>query len=289
MEPALSHAEPTARSPRLALRIAAGALLLLGVAALYRAPFQFLWTTWWNDPYATHGLPVFLAALALAAWRLHRAPASAEPVPAWALLGLPLAGAVYLAGLLRGDAYLLTWSFLVLVAAVALASGGLARLRLLAAPLLLAALTFPTPWTLQVCVWLQDGATTATAFLLGLVGVPLARGLTTLATGDLVFEVTPACSGFQSAVSLLAVGAVIATVFPMPPTRRRLVLALAVPVALALNVARLLAVVGIGLAWGAPAAEGFFHGFSSAVLFVAETLALLAVAGALSRPKGAAA
>ncbi|MEA3200771.1 MAG: hypothetical protein QOE90_2199 [Thermoplasmata archaeon] len=283
MEPAHPLVEPSTR-PRLSWRIAVGAILLAGLAFLFRAPALFVWRAWWSDPYYTHGLPVFLAAAGLAAWRLARAPALTAPVPAWALLGLPAALGLYLVGFLRADAYFLTWSFLALAAAVALATG---RLRLLAAPLLLAALALPTPWTIQVCVWLQDGATAATAALLGLAGVPLERGLTTLTSGALAFEVTPACSGFQSAVSLLAVGAAIATLFPMSKARRRVVLALAVPLALALNVARLIAVVAIGLRWGADAAEGFFHGFSSALIFLAETIVLLAAAGLLSRPREA--
>src|SRR5581483_10780821 len=230
------------RSPAVARRVA-GAFVLLGVLLLYRAPARFVWNAWLSDPYYAHGLPVFAAAVALAAWRLWKAPRAEASVPAWALLGLPLAGA----------------------------------------PLLLAALALPTPWTIQVCVALQDGATAATGFLLSLAGIALERGLTTLTAGGLSFEVTPACSGFQSAVSLLAVGAGIATIFPR---RAGLVLALAVPVALALNVLRLVLVVLIGLAWGPGAAEGFFHGLSDALIFVAETLLLLAVAGALSRPRG---
>jgi len=285
VEPAHPLVKAPGRSPAVARRVA-GAFVLLGVLLLYRAPARFVWNAWLSDPYYAHGLPVFAAAVALAAWRLWKAPRAEASVPAWALLGLPLAGALYLAGLLRADAYLLSWSALALAASVALASGGWPRLRLVGAPLLLAALALPTPWTIQVCVALQDGATAATGFLLSLAGIALERGLTTLTAGGLSFEVTPACSGFQSAVSLLAVGAGIATIFPR---RAGLVLALAVPVALALNVLRLVLVVLIGLAWGPGAAEGFFHGLSDALIFVAETLLLLAVAGALSRPRGRAA
>lgn len=287
MEPANPFVRDPAAPRPVATRVVAGSLLLLALAFLYRAPAAFVWKAWWGDPYYTHGLPVFVIALGLAAWRLWRAPARPAPVSAWGLLALPVPLALYVLGLLRADAYLLVWSAPLLAAAIALATGGLARVRLLAAPLLLVALALPTPWTLEACVWLQDGATAATATLLGLVGVPLERGLTTLSSGALVFEVTPACSGFQSAVSLLAVGAGIATLFPTSGARRRVVLALAVPVALALNVARLVAVVAVGLAWGSDAAEGFFHGFSSALIFVGETLILLAVAGAFSRPRRA--
>src|SRR5439155_17532643 len=107
--------------------------------------------------------------------------------------------------------------------------------------------------------------------------------LTTFDVGALSFEVTPQCSGFQSAISLLAIGALVVALLPMTARRKALVLGAAVPLALVLNVARILAVVGIGLRWGADAAEGFFHQWSSAAIFLLETLALLAIAGAFAK------
>lgn len=284
-----SSREPGVRgvpvSPRPLLRALPWAVpLAAALLLLFRAPALWVWRAWWADPYYTHGLPVFLAAAGLAAWRLRRAGHAPAPVPAWGLLGIPLAAALYLAGFLLHSPHLLAWSGLAGLAALALATGGPARVRLLAGPFLLAALTLPTPWTLPVGVALQDLATRGGAALLALLGVPLAVGLTTFSTGGLAFEVTPACSGFQGAVALLALAALVAAAFPMPPARRRLVLLAAVPLALLLNVVRIAAVVLVGLQWGADAAEGFFHGASSALLFLAEALVLLLLAGAHRRP-----
>ena len=279
---------PTASARRaLALRAALWATpVLLAAVLLLRAPALFVWNAWWNDPYYTHGLPVFLVAAGLAAWRLRRAAPPAAPAPAWGLALLPLAGLVWLAGFLDRSAHLMVWSVPALLAALAFATGGAARLRLLAGPLLLLALTLPTPWTFPVGVALQDVATDASAAALALLGIPLVVGLTTFSTGGLTFEVTPACSGFQSAVGLLALAALVAALFPMSTRRRRALLLAAVPLALLLNVARIVAVVLVGLRWGAEAAEGFFHGASSLLLFLVEAALLLLAAGALRKPKG---
>lgn len=281
MQPTAATQEPPARAFPVGRAVAA-TLLLAALAFLYRAPALFVWDAWQADPYYAHGVAVFVVAAGLAAWRLWKAPAAPAALPAWSLLGIPAALGLYLAGFLRADAYVLAWSGLALAAAVALATGGAARVRLVAAPLVLAALTLPTPWTLELGVALQDAATRAAAWSLGLVGIPVERGLTSLASGPLVFDVTPACSGLTSAVSLLALAALVGTVFP---ARRVLVGALAIPLALLLNVLRIDAVILVGLRWGADAAEGFFHGASSGLIFLVETVLLLALAGALRRPR----
>lgn len=269
----------TLRVQHIVLAAAAAAALLL----LYRAPSLWLWNAWRTDPYYEHGVLVAALALGLTIWRLRKSTGSTA-VPAWCALGIPFAAGVYLYGLRTGSAHLMVWSIPLLAAAVALATGGVPRLRLLTAPLLLLALAIPTPWTLELGLALQRLATGASVAALGAVGVPLESSVYGFSVGDLAFEVTAACSGFQSAISLLAVAAVVVAVVPTPPRRAALVLGAAVPVALALNVARILAVVGVGLGWGTAAAEGFFHGGSSAILFLAETLVVLALAGLLKRP-----
>lgn len=255
-------------------------LIATALAFLYRSAAVFVWKAWLNDPYYTHGLVVFATALGLAGWRLVKTPATSEP-PAWAPVTILAAGGVFVAGFVLHDPYLVVWSALALGISVALLTGGVARIRSLAMPFLLVATTLPTAWTLEVGSRLQLVAFGAATAILRATGVDLQQSVTTFSVGDLSFEVTAACSGFQSAVSLIALGAVIATVFRLPPRRRWAVLLAAAPVALVLNVGRILAVVAVGVNHGASAAEGFFHHWSSGLLFVAETIVLLAIAGVL--------
>lgn len=279
----LSSATTSAASTpfaRRGLAVAYLALVAVALLFLYRTAAVFVWKAWLNDPYYTHGIVVFATAVGLAAWRLARSPAASE-APAWAPVTLLPGAALFLAGFVLHDPYLVVWSALALAAAVAFLTGGAARLRSLAMPLLLVATTLPTAWTLEVGSRLQLVAFAAATLVLRPVGVDLSQGVTTFSVGDLAFEVTPACSGFQSAVSLVALGAVIATVFRLTPARRWAVLLAAAPIALVLNVARIVAVVGVGMRYGAAAAEGFFHTWSSGLLFVAETIVLLAIAGVL--------
>lgn len=280
------HTAPTA-SPATAFLYRRGPVLVYAVliatalAFLYRSAAVFVWKAWLNDPYYTHGLVVFTTALCLAAWRLAKTPATSQP-PAWAPITILAAGGVFVAGFVLHDTYLLVWSALALGVSVAILTGGVERVRSLAMPFLLVATTLPTPWTLELGYRLQLVAFGAATWALRAIGIDLEMGLTTFSVGELSFEVTPACSGFQSAISLLALGAVIATIFRLSPRRRWVVLLAAAPVALVLNVGRILAVVGVGVNYGAAAAEGFFHNWSSALLFVVETIVLLAIAGLLT-------
>lgn len=263
-------------------RLAPFLLLLPILALLYRSPAQFVWRAWETDPYYTHGLPVALLALGLAAWLILRAPAQPGAHKGAVLALALLAGATYLAGLRLHNAYYLTWSLVPLLGAIALATGGAPRLKAAGLPLLLLAVTLPTPWMLDLGITMQNGAMMASAKILVLLGVALQSGLTTMEVDGITFEVNAACSGLQSAMSLLAIAAVVGVV---APKRRWLLLALALPIALVLNLARILAVVAVALHMGPAAAEGFFHGASSLLLFIAETLVLVLVAGPMRLPK----
>ena len=270
---------PTRRWLRITL---AATLVILVVALAYRAALVFLWNTWTTDAYYTHGIPVAFAAALLAAWRWWRGDASDAPSYAPFVLAIPVF--VYVAGLRLVSAHLVLWSLPALLLAVAFAAGGAARARAMLAPVALFALTLPTPWTLPFGLAMQQASAFAAGAILALVGIGFSVDITTLHAGDLVFEVTPACSGFQSAVSLLALAALVAALVPMSRARRATMLVAAVPLALVLNVARILAIVGIGLRWGTDAAEGFFHNASGLLLFLGEVLVLSAIAGLVRAP-----
>lgn len=269
------------RAASLAGLAVAGLLLVV----LYRAPALWLWNAWTTDPYLTHGLLVAALAVGLGLWRARGTP-NVAPGP-WHALALAAAGAVYLLGFRLHSPHVLVWSLWAFLAALAFATGGAPRLARAAPALGLLALALPLPWTAEVGAWLQGLAYAASVAALGWMGVPVEHGLLTFRARDVEFAVTPVCSGFQSAVSLLALAAVVVLVVEMPRWRRAAILAAAVPLALLLNVVRILAVVAVGLRFGPEAAESFFHEASSAALFLAETLALLLLSGVLWRRKEA--
>jgi exosortase len=97
--------------------------------------------------------------------------------------------------------------------------------------------------------------------------------------------VVEACSGIRSLVSLLTLAIILGALTEQRVWARLLLAALAFPVAIAANAAR---VAGTGLmaAWiGPQAAQGFLHEFSGWVVFVVAFALLLATHRAFPGPQ----
>jgi exosortase/archaeosortase family protein len=77
--------------------------------------------------------------------------------------------------------------------------------------------------------------------------------------------------------------AAVVAFFPISIPRRVLTMAAAVPLALALNLVRIVVVVEIALHYGAAQAEGFFHEFSSALVFLLGFMSVALISGIVSK------
>jgi exosortase len=82
-----------------------------------------------------------------------------------------------------------------------------------------------------------------------------------------VLRIENACSGMQSLISLLALGALFAYLAHGSFVKRTLLFLAAVPIALAVNVLRISALCVVGSATTIETASGFFHDASGFVLF----------------------
>ena len=76
------------------------------------------------------------------------------------------------------------------------------------------------------------------------------------------------CGGLRSAIALVTLIAALVYVVEGPPIRRLFLLTLAVPIALAANIVRLVILLGIANQWGAAAGLDYFHNWASPVLFL---------------------
>ena len=113
------------------------------------------------------------------------------------------------------------------------------------------------------------------------IGIPALREGNIIELAALKLQVVEACSGIRSLMTLATL-AVVYGYFFESQWWRWVVLVLAVlPIAVLTNAARV-AVTGIlAHTWGAAVAEGFLHGFSGTLVFVAAVLLLLACGKAL--------
>jgi exosortase len=114
---------------------------------------------------------------------------------------------------------------------------------------------------------LQGVTAVGAGTLAGLVGVPVVRDGLVLSSDRFNVVVAEGCSGMSSLVALLALAALWTHAAAGPAWARALVLLSAAPLVVLANSLRVALVLVVADLFGQPAALGYFHGFSSLVLF----------------------
>lgn len=257
--------------------IPAVAFALLLVA--YADTFQTLWRAWMHNPNYSHGFlipPIALALVWLSRRRLARVPAA----PSWGgLLLLGPAVLLHVVGV-RGDvAMFQAHSFILVLAGLVWTWFGWAMLRAVSFPvafLFFAAPTFPVIIN-RLSFALQSVAAFSAVRLAQALGAAVTRegpqGM------DLYFPsgmltVEGACSGLNSLIALLALGALFAYFSNCPLWRRWLLFFLSAPVALAANIVRITSLCVYAALTTAERAAGLFHDIGGFVLFAVALVVL---------------
>jgi exosortase len=256
---AMSHADPNAR-PSAAPRIGAAATTTVALAGLLATAFYALfWSEWRHNPDLSHAVftPILFVVL------LHEARARGPwrwlPASPWVAFATALAFMVGFVLLAVGGLYAvaLDWSHalvgFVLAAALAAlllaALLGLAGERVCVVPLNWPALAAIALWPLSAPIppgtytrltgALQLWVTGVVLHALDLLGVPAIQdgNVLTLAHGVQV-GVEEACSGVRSLVACVVAGIFFSATLVRRPAARVLLLVLAAPLALVMNVVR---------------------------------------------------
>ncbi len=210
---------------------------LAGIAflALFREPMVLLAQDWWNLPEAGHGL--LLAPVAL--WLAWRAGIRADATPNHALGIAMLVAAVairYVSGL-AAEQFTMRQSMVLAAAALTVYQFGFRQILSWWLPFTLIALSVPLPElvTQALALPLQFKASQMGALLLE------ARHVPVLVTGNVIripgheLFVTEACSGLRSLTALLSVGVLMGALMLRYPISRVMLIAVAIPVAIAIN------------------------------------------------------
>jgi exosortase len=260
------------RQDRAVRRIEWGPFILLGVllVVLYDHISVKLVRDWHELPDFGHGFLIpFFAAFLL--WDNREKLLSTPVRPSWAGIWLVAAGLFELmVGIFGADLFIQRTSFLLLTAGLVwtlLGKEMLGKVKFVLFVLLLA-IPLPTIVLNQITFPLQLRASEYASALLRMAQVPVLQDGNIIQLPAMELEVAEACSGIRSLMSLFTV-AVIYGYFLERTTWRRVVLALAsIPIAVAVNVARIF---GTGLSvqyWDPVKAMGFFHEFSGWLMFL---------------------
>ncbi len=167
-----------------------------------------------------------------------------------------------------------------MLAAVCYAVGGTRLLRIAAVPLALLALSVPPPGFLQdpALLALKSAVMKTSVSLLQASGYTIAAlGNRILVPGHELF-MADACSGLTSIVSLSPLAVVVAYFLSHGIWRRALVVASAVPLALATNIVRVTATIAMVVHFGPEYGQGMIHEGFGVLTFLVGTLGIIGVA-----------
>ncbi len=190
---------------------------------------------------------------------------------------------IYLFSVITAFAFLARMSFFTVVAATVWAVLGSRRARNYAFPLLFLVFAVPPPTSLydQMTIPMKLFATKISCWMLDMGGMAVVRegNIIHLRSGSL--EVADACSGMRSLMTLLTLGAIIGYLSPLPLFRGLLTFVCAIPLAILLNIGRILAATLIAASFGHQAIEGTPHEISGYIALGVGLLGLVGVASLL--------
>lgn len=268
------------------LRFALPALPLAGlVLYLFWPMLAGLFVQWMTDEDYSHGFLIPPVSAYLVWERRHALTALRPRSSLWGYPLIVLAVAMLVVSEAAAFGYPGRLSLPILLAGLALFLGGREYLRILAFPIafLLFMLPLPVPVFNAVAFPLQMFAARVATATLDLLNIPVLREGNVITLAFIKLEVTEACSGIRSLISLLALATIYAYVAHQGALRRGLLVLSAIPIAIATNSGRVALTGILAHAAGVPAAMGFYHMFSGWLVFAVGFGLLVATGRALGR------
>ena len=274
------------RIPPWAWVIGVGALAL--ACALALDGLQLMVKTWTSAEEYSYGFFI-PAVIAFLIWQkrdvLERLPFEGSWVGATlVLLGLGL----LVLGQLATLYIVIQYSFLIVVAGLALTFMGWRGFKSVWIPLLLLVFTIPLPQ------FLYQGLSAGMQLVSSQIGVEIIRwfGISVLLEGNVIdlgnykLQVAEACNGLRYLFPLMALGFIAAYLFKAAWWKRALLFLSTIPITILMNSFRI-AVIGVLVdRWGISMAEGFLHDFEGWVIFMACAGVLVAEMWALAKIGG---
>jgi exosortase len=269
------------------LRGAAPAVVTaLAFLLLFAQPLMLLVRDWWSLPEAGHGLLLAPVALWLA-WKTGLGK-NVTPNRSLGLAMLIVAVVARYAAGLAAEQFTMRASMLLALGGLTVYHYGFRQLLRWWLPFLLGCLAIPLPElvTQAIALPLQFRASRMGAALMEMRGIPVRlTGNVIRIPGHELF-VTEACSGLRSLTALLSLAVLMGGLVLRSPFSRVALVALAIPVAIAINGVRVF-VTGFLVYFVDPAlGSGFMHVTEGWLLFLVSFVCIGGVAWAASRSEG---
>lgn len=263
------------------------AWLALGISflAAYLPTMLGLARVWYSSDDFSHGFLIIPLALYIV-WQQRDKLAGCPIQSFWG--GLPLAACSLLAFLfahLSGMTTLASVSMITFLWGAVLFLFGTAVFRLCLFPLLFLLFMVPVPSQIYAALTLplQLIVTKTTVGLASLMGIPIYREGNVIQLSDMTFQVVQACSGLRSIMTMLTLGAVMGYFSLRSPLLRTILMVAGIPIAIVINIIRVLSLVVAYQFFKLDLAEGTAHTILGLVVFVAALGIFLLLQKGLSR------
>lgn len=244
-------------------------LVLAGMVAVFGPTIVWLWGRWtlsvWHNAHGLLLVPIVGYFVREELLTLRHLPRSSN---AWGFAILLPALALHALDAGMHTELLSAGALVLALPGLALLLLGTPRAKAIMVPLLFLALALPIPlsFTERIHLVLRHIATAGAAWAVPMFGVPVFAEGTSLSTAHGTLEVADACSGFSTLYAAVAV-AMLTAYQSASPARRALVLAGAVPIAIASNLLRVIVLVLL-VAWrGGGILDTFVHPLSGIMTF----------------------
>ena len=261
-------APPPAGIKTLPVYLALGALVLFVVA--YFPVFRILAGKWAESEEYSHAfltLPIILYMVYQNRHRVLETPATFTPL---GLVTLLLASALYYFSLLTEVHTVIALAMYLTVLGTVVFLFGIRSLWVLFTPLLLLLMLIPFPDQLyiQLTFPLQLKVSQMSEAIIDLFGIPVHRAGNVLTIPQKSFEVVEACSGLRSVITLLTLSVVMGYFLLMRTTSKLLLVAASIPVAIFVNLIRVVTIVLLFHSFGLDLYEGTLHTVTGLLIFL---------------------
>ncbi len=261
--------------------------ILGGLLVLFIPTFYGLATTLWQEDDYAHG-PIILAVVVWLLWDRHKILLTTDTrraqLPGFVVLIFGLL--LYVSGRSQNINVFEIGSLIPILAGVLLAMRGWPVLRSLWFVLLFSVFLVPFPNVFVDAVTgpLKQAVSFVAENILYAAGYPIARNGVIITIGQYQLLVADACSGINSMFSLTALGLLYLYLVQRKSwLHNGLIVASLLPVAFCANIVRVIFLALVTYHFGDAAGQGFLHGFSGMVLFVAALIIIIAIDAVLAR------
>ncbi len=254
-------------------------LVISSVIYLYYPVIVKMVKQWYQDPNYSHGFIVPIISLYML-WQ-RREKLRTTPVNPSNKGLIVLASGVFLllAGTVMAELFTMRTSFIVILAGLVIYLFGVEVFRVVSLPLFYLFFMIPIPYILYdaVAFPLQLFAAKASVNVLQALNIPVYREGNVIHLIETTLAVEEACSGIRSLMSLIALSIPLVYFTGSGLLRGVIIVLSAIPIAIFVNLMRIVLTGVLAHHYGAKAAMGFFHEFSGMIMFGVAMVILLTV------------